>query len=110
MVVTEFISFDGVIEGPGGEKEYKHSGWTMPFWSDEIGKFKLDEIVSCGALLPGNVTYQGFTAARPTGTDEMDFAERMNNLPEYMASTTLKKMPGTTRPSLMIVFFRGFQD
>ena len=63
LVVTEFISLDGVMEGPGGEKGYKHSGRTIPYWNDEIAKFKLDELLTCEAFLLGRVTYQGFAAA-----------------------------------------------
>ncbi len=91
LVVTEFISLDGVIEAPGGEKGYKHSGWTIPYWSDEIGKFKLDELFTCDAFLLGRVTYEGFAAAWPTRTDEIGFADRMNSLPKYIASTTLNE-------------------
>src|SRR4030043_910188 len=90
LVVTEFISLDGVMEGPGGEKEYKHSGWTIPYWNDEIGRFKLDELFACDAFLLGRVTYQGFAAAWLSRTGEMGFAERMNTLPKYVVSTTLK--------------------
>ena len=57
LVVTEFISLDGVMEGPGGEKEYKHSGWTFPYWNDEIGKFKLDELFAAGAFLLGRISW-----------------------------------------------------
>jgi dihydrofolate reductase len=88
LVVTEFISLDGVIEGPGGEKEYKHSGWTIPYRNDEIGRFKLDELFACVAFLLGRVTYQGLAATWPLRTDEMGFAERMNTLPKYVVSTT----------------------
>ncbi len=91
LVVTEFISLDGVIEGPGGDGEYIHRGWTMPYWSDEIGAFKLDELMAGDAFLLGRITYQGFAAAWPGRTDEMGFADRMNNLPKYVVSTTLQQ-------------------
>ena len=91
LVVTEFISLDGVMEGPGGEKEYKHSGWTIPYWNDEIGRFKLDELFACDAFLLGRVTYQGFAAAWLSRTGEMGFSKRMNTLPKYVVSTTLKE-------------------
>jgi len=91
LVVTEFISLDGVIEGPGPDDPYKNAGWTFPYWNDEIGKFKLDELFAGDAFLLGRVTYQGFAAAWPTRTDEMGFADRMNNLPKYVVSTTMSE-------------------
>jgi dihydrofolate reductase len=91
LVVTEFISLDGVIEGPGPDDPYKNAGWSFPYWNDEIGKFKLDELFACDAFLLGRVTYQGFASAWPSMTDEVGFADRMNNLPKYVVSTTLKE-------------------
>ena len=92
LVVSEFVSVDGVIEDPGGAEKSAHGGWTMPYWSDEIGKFKLDELFASDALLLGRVTYQGFAAAWPAMTDEAGFADRMNNLPKFVASTTLHEL------------------
>ncbi len=63
----------------------------MPYWSDEIGKFKLDELLTSDAILLGRVTYQGFAAAWPSRTNEAGFAQRMNSLPKYVVSTTLDK-------------------
>ncbi len=91
LVVTEFISLDGVVEAPGGEKGYKHTGWTIPYWNDEIAMFKLDELFTCDAFLLGRVTYKSFAGAWPTRTDELGFADRMNSLPKYVATTTLKE-------------------
>jgi dihydrofolate reductase len=91
VFVTEFVSLDGVMEDPGGAEKFVHGGWTMPYWSDEIGKFKLDELFSSDALLLGRVTYQGFAAAWPSRTDQEGFAQRMNSLPKYVVSTTLDK-------------------
>jgi dihydrofolate reductase len=91
LVVTEFISLDGVVEAPGGEEGYKHTGWTIPYWNDEIAMFKLDEVFTCDAFLLGRITYESFAGAWPTRTDEMGFADRMNSLPKYVASTTLKE-------------------
>lgn len=78
LVVTEFLSLDGIMEEPI---------WTMPYWNDEIAKFKDDEQQTCDALLLGRVTYQGFAAAWPESDDEG--ADIMNSLPKYVASTTL---------------------
>jgi dihydrofolate reductase len=91
IFVTEFVSLDGVMEDPGGAEKFVHGGWTMPYWSDEIGKFKFDELLASDALLLGRVTYQGFAAAWPSRTDEAGFAQRMNSLPKYVVSTTLDK-------------------
>jgi dihydrofolate reductase len=91
IVVTEFISLDGVIEGPGGGEEYKHVGWTFDFDRGEEGnKFKLDELREADAQLLGRVTYEGFAAAWPSRTDDVGFAERMNSMPKYVVSQTLK--------------------
>ncbi len=92
IVVSEFVSLDGVVEDPGGSEKSKHGGWTWGYWNDEIGKFKLDEILATGALLLGRVTYQGFAAAWPSMKDENGFADRMNNLPKHVVSTTLEKL------------------
>ncbi len=92
LVVSEFVSLDGVMEDPGGAEKFEHGGWTMPYWNEEIGKFKRDELFASDALLLGRVTYQGFAAAWPSRTDPQGFAERMNNLPKYVVSTKLKKV------------------
>lgn len=86
------MSLDGVMEGPGPVDEFKLAGWTMPYWSEEIGKFKFDELFASDALLLGRVTYQGFAAAWPSRTDEAGFADRMNSLPKFVVSTTLGKV------------------
>ena len=90
IVVTEFVSLDGVIEAPGGEPEYRHSGWTFKSASgdDHLG-YKLDELKNAEAQLLGRVTYEGFAAAWPDRDDEAGFAERMNSMPKYVVSTTL---------------------
>ncbi|HEY8793061.1 MAG TPA: dihydrofolate reductase family protein [Gaiellaceae bacterium] len=91
VVVSEFVSLDGVMEDPGGAEGFEHGGWTFPYWNDEIGKLKLDEILEADALLLGRVTYEGFAAVWPSMTDEQGFADRMNSLPKFVASTTLKE-------------------
>lgn len=92
VVVSEFVSLDGVMEDPGGAEKFEHGGWTIPYWHDEIGQFKFDELFASDALLLGRVTYQGFAAAWPSMTDEAGFADRMNSLPKYVVSTTLDKV------------------
>ena len=63
IVVSEFVSLDAVVEGPGGAEKFEHGGWTMSYWNEEIRKFKLDELFASDVLLLGRVTYQGFAAA-----------------------------------------------
>lgn len=92
VVVTEFVSLDGVMEDPGGSEKFEHGGWTGPYWNEEIGTFKGEELRACDALLLGRVTYEGFAAAWPGRSDEAGFADRMNSLPKYVASTTLGKV------------------
>lgn len=92
VIVSEFVSLDGVMEDPGGAEKFEHGGWTMPYWHEEIGKVKFDELFASDALLLGRVTYQGFAAAWPGRTDEAGFADRMNSLPKYVVSTTLEEV------------------
>lgn len=90
IVVTEFVSLDGVMEAPGGDGNFKHAGWTFDFDRGEGGdKFKLDETRDSEALLLGRVTYEGFAAAWPSRDDE--FADKLNQMPKYVVSSTLDK-------------------
>jgi dihydrofolate reductase len=91
LIVTEFVSVDGVMEAPGGEPGYKHAGWTFdtPMEPEQM-KVKLDETLEAEALLLGRVTYEGFAAAWPGRTDEAGFADKMNAMPKYVVSSTLK--------------------
>jgi dihydrofolate reductase len=90
IVVTEFVSLDGVMEAPGGGEEYKHGGWTFEIDRGEEGdKFKLDELLEAEAQLLGRRTYEGFAAAWPRMEDEAGFAEKMNGMPKYVVSSTL---------------------
>ncbi len=92
IVVTEFVTLDGVMEDPGGANKSKYGGWAFQFDRGSEGdKFKLDELFASDALLLGRVTYQGFAAAWPSLKDEAGFADRMNSLPKYVVSTTLQK-------------------
>lgn len=91
IVVTEFVSLDGVMEAPGGGENYKHAGWTFEIDRGEEGdKFKFDELMEAEAQLLGRVTYEGFAAAWPTFTDEVGFADKMNAMPKYVVSSTLE--------------------
>ena len=81
IVVTEFVSLDGIMEEPS---------WTFKYWNDQIAKFKGEESAASDALLLGRVTYQGFAAAWPGSEDEG--ADYFNNVRKYVVSTTLDKV------------------
>jgi dihydrofolate reductase len=88
IVVTEFVSLDGVMEAPGGE-DFKYPGWSFDFDRGEEGnKFKFDEARESEALLLGRVTYEGFAAAWPSR--EGEFADKFNSMPKYVVSSTLE--------------------
>jgi dihydrofolate reductase len=89
IVVTEFVSVDGVMEDPGGAEGTPHGGWTMPYWNDEIAAFKKEELFAAEAMLLGRVTYEGFAAAWPAMSDPDGFADRMNGIAKYVVSSTL---------------------
>jgi dihydrofolate reductase len=90
IVVTEFVSLDGVMQDPGGDSDFKHAGWTFEIRQGQEGAdFKLDETRKSEALLLGRVTYQGFAKAWPTLDGE--FADKFNSMPKYVISSTLDK-------------------
>src|SRR4051794_35779108 len=92
VVVTEFISLDGVFEDPGGGEDFEHGGWTFKFDRGEDGdKFKFDELMAADAQMLGRVTYEGFAAAWPSMSDDVGFADKMNAMPKYVVSRTLKQ-------------------
>jgi dihydrofolate reductase len=89
IVVTEFVSLDGVMEAPGGGEDYEHGGWTFEIDRGAEGdKFKVDEALESEALLLGRVTYEGFAAAWPSRDGE--FADKFNSMPKYVVSSTLE--------------------
>lgn len=93
VVVSEFVSLDGVMEDPGGSEKKKHGAWSFQFNRGADGdQFKLDELHASDALLLGRVTYEGFAAAWPGRTDERGrpFADKMNNMRKYVVSRTLE--------------------
>ncbi|MES2461265.1 MAG: dihydrofolate reductase family protein [Armatimonadota bacterium] len=90
IIVSEFVTVDGVMESP--EK------WSCSLWSDEAGQYKHQELFAADALLLGRTTYEGFAAAWPTMTDDDGFADRMNSLPKYVASTTLREAMWNAAP------------
>jgi dihydrofolate reductase len=81
LIVSEFVSLDGVMEAP--------DQWHLQFWHDAMADYKLEEVLTSGALLLGRVTYEGFAEAWPSVTDEVGFAEKMNSMPKFVVSTTL---------------------
>ena len=85
LVVTEFLSLDGVVEAPGGERTHPHSGWTFPFATDELQAAKLQEVRDAGSLLLGRRTYEQFAEAWPPR--EGEFADRMNGLPKTVVTS-----------------------
>ena len=92
IIVSEYVTLDGVMEDPGGADKTEHGGWSFQFWSDESAKYKFDELLSSDALLLGRVTYQGFAKAWPSMKDAGVFGERMNNIPKFVVSRTLKEV------------------
>ena len=92
LVVSEFVSMDGVFEDPGGAESFKHGGWTFKFDRGPEGdEFKLEELRAADALLLGRVTYEGFAAAWPAiEATAGEFGERMNAIPKYVVSGTLE--------------------
>lgn len=82
IIVSMYLSLDGVME---------KSAWTAPYFNEEVAKFQSDLLFESEALLLGRVTYQGFAATWPSMTDEEGFADKMNSMPKFVASTTLEK-------------------
>jgi dihydrofolate reductase len=89
VVVTEFISLDGVVEDPGGGEDFEHGGWSFAFDRGQDGNdFKTDETMLAHGLLLGRRTYEGFAAAWPGR--EGEFADKFNSMPKYVVSSTLR--------------------
>jgi dihydrofolate reductase len=87
LIVSEFVTLDGVMEAPGGEEGHPHTGWVFDFMGPEQMKYKLDEVLEAEAQLIGRVTYESFADAWPAR--EGEFADKMNAMPKYVVSTTL---------------------
>lgn len=92
IIVSEFVTLDGVMEDPGGAEGSRYGGWTFQFSSAEQQQYKVEELFQVDALLLGRRTYQGFAAAWPTMPGTGAYGERMNSLPKYVVSTTLSDM------------------
>jgi dihydrofolate reductase len=88
IVVTEFVSLDGVVEDPGGAEDFEHGGWSFEFdRGDDGNDFKTRETMNADAMLLGRVTYEGFARAWPERDGE--FADKFNDMPKYVVSSTL---------------------
>ncbi len=91
IVVSEFISLDGIFEAPGPDGSgYKHEGWTMPYGNEEFMKFKTEELMAADAQLLGRVTYEAFATAWPQRSGD-PFSDKFNSMKKYVVSKTLKK-------------------
>jgi dihydrofolate reductase len=97
LIVTEFISLDGVVESPGGnETQHPHGGWTMAYGTPEEFAYKLKETLDAESMLLGRVTYQGFAEAWPTMQDV--FADKMNAMPKHVVTNTLTELEWNATP------------
>jgi dihydrofolate reductase len=85
VIASEYVTLDGVMDMEAAET------WHFPYWNDELEKYAHDQLFAADALLLGRVTYQGFAASWPSITDEQGFADRMNNLPKFVVSTSLQE-------------------
>ena len=90
IVVSQFVTLDGVFEDPGGSEGIDRGGWAFRYERGEEGdRFKLDEVMAADGLLLGRVTYEGFAAAWPSRTDEFGYADKFNGMPKYVVSSRL---------------------
>ena len=87
LIVTEFVTLDGVMEAPGGEPGHPHSGWVMDFMGDEQLEYKLKEVLEADAHLIGRITYESIAGAWPDRDGAL--AEKMNSMPKYAVTSTL---------------------
>ncbi len=96
LIVSEFVTLDGVMEAPGGEPTHPHSGWTMEYGVPELYAYKLDEVREAESLLLGRVTYEGFSSAWPERDGE--FADKMNGMPKHVVTTTHSELGWNATP------------
>ena len=92
VVAAEYITVDGTITDPGGVGEIELGGWSNPYFNDELAEYQSEQLLASDGLLLGRVTFEGFAAAWPSMEEtEGEFAVRMNALPKFVASRTLKE-------------------
>ena len=96
LIVTEFISLDGVVEAPGGEATHPHAGWTMPYGVPDSYAFKLKETMDAESMLLGRITYEGFAAAWPKMSDV--FADKMNSMPKHVVTNSFTELEWNATP------------
>jgi dihydrofolate reductase len=106
IIVSEFVSLDGVMQAPGGAEEdteggFTHGGWTMPYWHDDMGATLLKEISQSDTLLLGRKTWQGHAEAFEPAPADDPFAGLLNNLRKYVVSTTLKSADAWRNSSII---------
>ena len=90
IVISEFMSLDGVVEDPGGAEDFEYGGWSFEYErSDEGDRFKAEETLGAEALLLGRVTYEGFAEAWPSRSGD-EFSDKFNSMPKYVVSSTLE--------------------
>lgn len=104
VVVTEFITLDGVVEDPGGAEVFEYAGWSFDFNRGEEGdQFKDEELKAADVQLLGRITYEGFAKAWPAMRNETgEFGERMNAMPKFVVSTTMPDEDATWENSTVI--------
>src|ERR1700759_5835829 len=91
LIVSEFVTLDGVMEDPGGAEDFDRGGWAFKFERGPAGDaFKAEEVFGSDAMLLGRRTYEGFAAAWPERTDEAGFADRMNSMAKNAVLSTLE--------------------
>lgn len=99
LIVSEYITLNGVTEAPGGEPGHPHTGWTIPHHSDELIEYKLAEALETAALLIGRQTFEGFAEAWAPQTGE--FADHLNAIPKHVVSTTLDSVTEWNNSSIL---------
>jgi len=107
VVVTEFISLDGVIEDPGGAEGTEFGGWTFRFPADDGQRFKFEELIASDVQLMGRITYEEFAAAWPAMEEAAgEFGAKMNAMPKVVVSTTLTDPAWRTQrwPPAMVIY------
>ena len=88
IIVSELVTLDGVMEAPGGEPGHPHTGWAIDYIGPEQIQYKHDEVLEVESLLIGRVTYESFAEGWSARSGE--FADRMNAMPKWVVSTTLR--------------------
>jgi len=90
VIAAEYLSLDGVAEDPGPMGEFKHRGWTVPYWDDELAEYQSELLFASEALLLGRVTYEEFVASWPSRSGD-PFTDKINAMPKFVASKTLEE-------------------